>query len=51
MGNIREIMRILIDMQVEFSTASDMLYEQSPISVILEEADKKIKLKEKKKKK
>lgn len=49
-GNIREIMRLLINMQVEFTLSADSKVEDAPVFVILEEADKIINKKSKKKK-
>lgn len=50
-GNIREIMRILIDMQVEFNLSDSMKVEQSPVFVLLNEVDKAMEKKVAKKKK
>ena len=41
-GNIREIMRIIIDMQVEFNTSDTICLDDSPVFVILKEVDKKV---------
>lgn len=49
MPNVREVMRILIDLQVEFTLSEDSSVEDSPVFIILEEADKKLEKKRKKK--
>jgi hypothetical protein len=49
-GNVREIMRILIEIQVEFALDPESVIEDSPIHIVLEEANKKIRAKESKKK-
>lgn len=48
-GNIREVLRILIDMQVEWSEDEMADYEKSPLFVLSEEFRKKVEAKAKKK--
>lgn len=50
-GNIREVMRILIDMQVEFNLSNSMRVEDSPVFIILDEVDNVMEKKRTKKKK
>jgi hypothetical protein len=49
MANVREVMRILIDMQVEFVLSEDIKVQDSPLFVLLAEVDKKAKAQSKKK--
>lgn len=41
-GNIREVMRILIDLQTEFTLSDNMKVDESPVFIILAEVDKKV---------
>jgi hypothetical protein len=50
-GNIREVLRILLDLQVEWQIDPDAVISDSPLFILTEEADKLLKAKEKKKKK
>ena len=50
MGNVREVMRLLIELQVEFALDPESRIEDSPIHIVLEEANKKVRAKELKKK-
>ncbi len=51
MGNTREVLRILIDMQVDFTMSNDMCVNDSPIFILMDEVAKKVKAKEKRRKK
>ena len=49
MANVREVMRIIIDLQVEFNLSDTMTVDESPVFIILNEVDKKLAKKVKKK--
>lgn len=50
MANVREVIRILIDLQVEYTNSEIMTIDQSPIFILMEEVSKKVLSKQKKKK-